>query len=97
MFVSFERTYVIQNTNITFYCKKSSILTSDSKKSMGRFGIQLILEDNTWSTRYNIPINDQYSNSSTQWTLVNTNFTVDNYGTKLNYDQIDTHDADMGF
>ena len=30
-----------------------SILTNDSLKSMGRFGNQLILEDNTWSTRYN--------------------------------------------
>ena len=32
---------------------------------MGRFGIHLLLEDNTWSTRYNIPKNDRYSDTST--------------------------------
>ena len=43
---------------------------------MSRFRIQLLLEDNTWSTRYNIPKNDRYSNSSTEWTLLILNFTV---------------------
>ena len=62
---------------------------------MGWFRIQLLLEDNMWSTRYNIPKNDRYSNSSTQWTLVNLNFTVENYGIKLIYDQIHTPHADM--
>ena len=37
---------------------------------MARFGIQLLLEDNTWSTRYNIPKNDRYSDSSTDWTKI---------------------------
>ena len=64
---------------------------------MGRFKIQLLLEDNTWSTRYNIPKNDRCSNSSTQWILVNLNFTAENYGNKLIYDQIDTPHADMCF
>ena len=64
---------------------------------MGRFRIQLLLEDNTWSTRYYIPKNDQFSDSSTQWTLVNLNFTVENYGIKLIYDQRDTVHADMFF
>ena len=36
VFVSFERTDFIQNTNITFYYKRFSILTDDSRKSMGR-------------------------------------------------------------
>ena len=40
---------------------------------------------------------DRYSNSSTQWTLVNINFTVKNYGIRLTYDQIDTAHADMCF
>ena len=57
---------------------------------MGRFRIQLLLEDNTWSTRYNISKNDQYSDTSTEWTLVSLNFTEQNYGNKLIYDQIDT-------
>ena len=62
---------------------------------MGRFRIQLLLEDNTWSTRYNIPENDRYSDTSTDWTLVFLKFTVENYGIKLIYDQIDTAHADM--
>ena len=38
---------------------------------MSRFRIQILLEDNTWSTRYNIPKNDRTSDTSTEWTLVN--------------------------
>ena len=49
---------------------------------MGTFRIQLLLGDNTWSTSYNIPKNDRYSDSSTQWTFVNLNFTVEDYGIK---------------
>ena len=59
VFVSWERTDIIQITNITFYYNRFSILTKVSLKSMGRFRIQLLLEDNTWSTRYNIPKNDR--------------------------------------
>ena len=80
VFCSWERTDIIQISNITFYYNRFSILTNDSLKSMGRFRIQLLLEDNTWSTRYNIPRNDRYSDSSTDWTPVSLNFTVENYG-----------------
>ena len=97
VFVSWERTDIIQISNITFYYNRFSILTNNSKESMGRFRIELLVEDNTWSTRYNIPKNDRYSNSSTQWTLVNLNFTIENYGIRLIYDQIDTPHADMCF
>ena len=97
VFVSWERTDIIQVSNITFYFNRFSILTNDSKKAMGRFRIQLLLEDNTWSTRYNIPKNDRYSNTSTDWTLVNLNFTLENYGIRMFYDQIDTAHADMCF
>ena len=97
VFVSWERTDIIQISNITFYYNRFSILNNDSKKSMGRFRIQLLLEDNTWSTRYNIPKNDRYSNSSTQWTKLSLNFTVENYGIKLIYDEIYTPHADMCF
>ena len=55
VFVGFERTDIVQLSNITFYHNRFSILTNDSLKSMDRFRIQLLLEDNTWSTRYNIP------------------------------------------
>ena len=97
VFVSWERIDIIPISNITFYYNRFSILTNDSLKSMGRFRIQLLLEDNTWSTRYNILKNVRYSISSTQWTLVNLNFTEENYGIKLIYDQIDTPHADMCF
>ena len=62
---------------------------------MASSGYQLLLEDNTWRTRYNIPKKDKYSDTSTYWTLVSLNFTVDNYGIKLIYDQTDTPHADM--
>ena len=49
VFVSWERTDIIQITNITFYYNRFS--TSDSNlRSMGRFRIQLFLEDNTWDS-----------------------------------------------
>ena len=83
VFVSFERTDIIQISNITFYYKRFSILTYNSKKSMGRFRIQLLLEDNTWSTQYTIAKNSQYSNTSTEWKLLNLDFTIENYGIKL--------------
>ena len=64
---------------------------------MGRFRIQLLSEDNTWSTRYNIPKNEQCSNISTDLTIISLNFSVEKYGIKLIYDQIDTAHADMCF
>ena len=64
---------------------------------MGRFRIQLLLEDITWSTQYTIAKNTQYNNTSTDWTLLNLDFTVENYGIKLIYDQIDKPHADMCF
>ena len=97
IFCSSERTDIIQITNITIYYNRFSILTNDSLKSMGRFRIQLLLEDNTWSTQYTIDKNSQYSDNSTDWTLLNLDFTVENYGIKIVYDEIDTPDADMCF
>ena len=64
---------------------------------MGRFRIQLLLDDNTWSIRYNIPKNDRYIDSSTDWTTINLNFTTENFGIKLVYDEIDSAHADMCF
>ena len=95
VFVKWERTDVIQITIITFYYNSFSILTNDSLKSMGRFRIQLILETNTWSTQNTIPTNDQYCNSSTEWTLSDLDFTIENYGIKIIYDQLDTAHADI--
>ena len=97
VFVSWERTDIIQITNITFYYKRISISTTAWLKSIGRFRIQLLLEDNTWSTRKNIPKNDRYSDTSTEWTLLSLNFTVENYGIKLILDEIDTPHAQLCF
>ena len=49
--VSWENTDIRQISNRTFYYNRFSILSIDSKKSMGRFRFQLLLKDNTWSTR----------------------------------------------
>ena len=97
MFVIWERTYIFQSKIITFNYNSFSILTNDSLKSIGRFSIQLLLEDITWITQYTIPKNSQYSISSTEWTLLNLDFTVENCDIKLIYDQVDTAPADMCF
>ena len=82
VFVNFERTDFIQITNMAFYYNRFS---SDdvNLRSMGRFRIQLLLEDSTWSTQYTIAKNSQYSKTSSDWTLVNLDFTVEKYGIKL--------------
>ena len=64
---------------------------------MARFRIQLILQDNTWTTQYTIAKNTQYSDNPTDWTLLNLDFTVENYDIKLILDQIDTAHSDMCF
>ena len=75
VFVRFERTDIVQIRKITFNYNRFSTLTIDSLKAVGRFRIQLLLQDNAWSTRYSIPKNDRYSNTSTQWTKFSLNFT----------------------
>ena len=52
IFVSFERTDIIQISNITFYYNRYSI--DGNYKAMGRFRIQVLLKDNTWGTHYTI-------------------------------------------
>ena len=97
VFVSWERIDIIQITNITFCYNRYTYLADNSKAGMGRFRIQLLLENDVWSTQYTIPKNDQYSNNSSEWTLLNLDFTIKNYGIKLFYDQIGTAHADMCF
>ena len=64
---------------------------------MGRFRIQLILEDNIWSFQYTIAKNTQYSNNPTDWLSWNLDFTEEYYGIKLILHQIDTAHSDMSF
>ena len=97
VFVGFERTDIVQLTNLSLYYNSLSILTNDSLKSMACFRIPLILEDSTWSTRYNIPKNDRFTNSSTQWTKLSLKYTEEIYGKKLIYNEIDTLHADLCF
>ena len=93
-FMYFETSSKI--SNITFYYNRFSI-SDDNLRSMGRIRIQLLLENNVWTTQNTINKNSQYNNNSTDWSLLNINFTSDNYGIKLIYDQIDTAHADMCF
>ena len=65
VFVTWERSDINQITNITLYYIRFSVLTNVSVESVGRFRIQLLLEDNTWSTPNNIPKNDRHSDNST--------------------------------
>ena len=97
VFVSWERTDIIQISNITFYYDRFSILTNDNLKNMGRFRILLLLEDDIWSTQYTIDKNTHYTDSESEWKLLNLDFTVENYGIKLILDQIDTAHSDMCF
>ena len=64
---------------------------------MGRFRIQLLLEDNSWSTIYIISKNSQYSSGSTVWPLFDLDITPKKYGVKFIYDQIPTAHCDMCF
>ena len=57
---------------------------------MGRVRVQLLLVDNTWSTRYIIRENGRDSNTSINWNILSLNFTEENYGIKLIYNRIDT-------
>ena len=94
VFVSLERTDIIQNTNITFYYNR---LCPRDTRTMGRFKIQLLLEDTTWSTRYNLPKNDRYSDTSTDWTVISLDLTEEKYDVKIICDECDSAHADLLF
>ena len=64
---------------------------------MGRFRIQLLLDDNTWTTQYTIEKNTLFNETDSDWTLLNLDFTEEKYGIKLIYDQINSAHADMCF
>ena len=96
VFCSFQRTDIIQISKKAYSFNRFS--SSDSNlRALGKFRSQLLLEDKTCSTRYNIPKNDRYSGSPTDWTLVNINFTIENYGVRIIYDEIDSAPADICF
>ena len=96
-YVILERTDIIQFTNIIFFYNRFSISTNSSLKSLGRFKVQLLLEHNTWSTKYHMGKNSNYSSSSTEWSLLNLHFTDSISGIRLYYDKIDTAHAHICF
>ena len=96
VYVTWERTDIIQITNISFYFNRFSI-SDINLRAMGRFKILLLLENNAWTTQFVINENDQYSNNSTDWKLLNLDFTIEKYGIKLVYDRIKSAHADLCF
>ena len=95
-YVIMTRTDIIQISNITFYYNRYSS-TNENLRSMGRFRIELLKDNNSWETQYTIEKNTQYSLSSIEWTLLSLDFANENYGIRLVYDRIDTAHADMCF
>ena len=95
-FVTFERTDIIQISNISFYYNRFSI-SDENLRAMGRFKVLLLLENNAWTTQFVNNENDQYSINSTDWKLLNLDFTIENYGIRLVYDRIKSAHADMCF
>ena len=77
VFCSWERTDIIQISNITFYYNRFSI--EGDLIAMGRFRIQVLTKDNVWLTKFNINKNEQFSDTSTDWIILNLNNTDENY------------------
>ena len=95
-FVRLIRTDIIQISIISFYYNRFSS-SDESLKAMGRFRIQLLLDDNTWENKYTIEKNSQFSDSSKEWSLLSLDFSEENYGISLIYDRIDAAHAGMCF
>ena len=95
-YVRLIRTDTIQISNISFYYNRFSS-SDESLRAMGRFRIDLLLDNNTWTNKYTIEKNTQYSDTSTEWKLLSLDFTEENYGIRLIYDRISTAHADMSF
>ena len=95
-FVGLIRTDIIQISNISFYYNRFSS-SDESLKAMGRFRVEILLDNNTWKNKYTIEKNSQFSDSSSEWRLLSLDFTEENYGIRLIYDRIDTAHADMCF
>ena len=95
-YVRLIRTDIIQISNNSFYYNRFS--SSDERlRAMGRFRIDLLLDNNIWTNKYTIEKNTQYSDTSTEWKLLSLDFTEENYGIRLIYDRINSAHADMSF
>ena len=96
VFCSWERVDIIHISNITFYYSRFSI-EDIIFKAMGRFTIQILTKYNVWLTKFIIAKNDQFSDASTDWIMLNLNINDENFGVKFIYDQIDSAHGDMCF
>ena len=94
VFISFERTDILQIFKLTFYYNRFSS-SNPYLRATGRFGAQLLLANDSWSPRYVIPKNDQYSQSPTDWKIFSSIVTVEIYRIKVICDPIDTPHSDM--
>ena len=95
-YVRLIRTDIIQITNISFYYNRYSSSDPDLKW-MGRLSISILIDDNTWTNKYVIQENTQYSNTATEWTFLSLDITEENYGIQIIYDRIRSPHADMCF
>ena len=95
-YVKLIRTDIIQITNITFYYNRYSS-SDENLRAMGRLSISILLDDDTWTNKYVIQNNSQYSNTSSEWTLLSLDITEENYGIQIIYDRIRSPHADMCF
>ena len=95
-FARLTRTEITQISNISFYNNRFSS-SDESLRAMGQFRIDLLLDNNTWTNKYTIEKNTQFSDTSTEWKLLSLDFTEENYGVRLTYDRIDSAHADMCF
>ena len=95
-YVKLIRTDNIQISNISFYYNRYSS-SDENLRWMGRLSISILLDDNTWTNKYVIQENTQYSNTSSEWTLLSLDITEENYGIQIIYDRIRSPHADMCF
>ena len=57
----------------------------------------IILKNNNWETIFTIAQNEGFSESATEWELLNLDITEKNYGIKMIIDEITSAHSDMGF
>ena len=97
VFVSIERTDIINISNISFYYNRFSI-SQALKRNMGKFEISILIANKVWNTIYTLEKNTNFNTLSTDWIILNLNIANQpNYGIKLVYSGINTAHADMCF
>ena len=96
VFVSFQRTEIIQINDITFFRNRFSNPTK-RLRSTGQFRFQLILASGQWFSEIITDKKTNYSTTSEERTFLKIEYTEAKYSNKLVYDQIDTALVDMCF